>query len=52
LASLREQLLAGTVTRAAYSAALIEAAAAEDDSDDWSELEAMHRTQLRARNER
>jgi hypothetical protein len=29
--------------RAAYNAALVDAVAAEDDSDDWSELEAMHR---------
>jgi hypothetical protein len=33
--------------RTAYSAALVEAIAREDDSDDWSELEAMHRAQRR-----
>jgi hypothetical protein len=33
--------------RAAYSAALVDAIAAEDDGDDWSELEAMHRAQRR-----
>ncbi|WP_439925666.1 hypothetical protein [Nitrobacter sp. JJSN] len=33
--------------RAAYNAALVEAAASEPDHDDWSELEAMHRAQRR-----
>lgn len=33
----------------AINAALVDAIAAEDDSDDWSELEAMHRAQRRAR---
>jgi hypothetical protein len=33
--------------RAAYSAALVDAIAAESNSDDWSELEAMHRAQRR-----
>jgi hypothetical protein len=44
LASLREKLLAGTITRAAYSAALVDAAAAETD-DNWRELEAWHKAQ-------
>jgi hypothetical protein len=48
LASLREKLLAGTIARVGYSAALVDAAAAEHD-DDWRELEAWHAAQRRAR---
>jgi len=37
--------------RAAYSAALVDAAAAEPDGDDWSELERHHELQRRQRTE-
>jgi hypothetical protein len=47
LVSLRAEIRARKDTRAAYSAALVDAIAAEDSSDDWSELEAMHRAQRR-----
>jgi predicted DNA-binding transcriptional regulator YafY len=33
--------------RRAYNEALVDAITAEDDSDDWSELEAMHKAQRR-----